>query len=99
MELLERSKVGRDINRHYYTNEEVVSALKQPLVQRLIDLIRLRNSHAAFNGEFSIEVPEKDLLIMKWAKGVHWVTLNVDLSSVKAIITGSGLDKEYRYAG
>ena len=47
--------MGRDINRHYYTNEEIDSALKQPLVQKLVELIRLRNIHPAFNGEFHVK--------------------------------------------
>jgi sucrose phosphorylase len=97
MELLDRTKVGRDINRHYYTNEEVASALKQPLVQKLMDLIRLRNGHPAFNGEFSIEAPEKNLLIMKWVQGLHWITLNVDLSTPSASITGSDLNENIEY--
>jgi sucrose phosphorylase len=97
MELLDRTKVGRDINRHYYTNEEIAIALKQPLVQKLIDLIRLRNMHPAFNGAFTVEAPETNLLIMKWVKGVHCVTLNVDLSEPSASITGSGLNSEIRY--
>jgi sucrose phosphorylase len=41
MELLARTGVGRDINRHYYTPAEVEAALKRPLVRKQIELIRL----------------------------------------------------------
>jgi sucrose phosphorylase len=99
MELLERSKVGRDINRHYYTNDEIHSALGQPLVQRLIELIRLRNSHPGFNGEFHVEAPEKYLLVMNWKKDGHWIKLDVDLSTPSASITGSGLKEGFFYKG
>jgi sucrose phosphorylase len=57
MELLSRTGVGRDINRHYYTAAEIESALRRPLVQKQIELIRLRNTHPAFAGEFQVDVP------------------------------------------
>jgi sucrose phosphorylase len=95
MELLEETKVGRDINRHYYTNEEIDSALRQTLVQKLIELIRLRNTHPAFEGEFHVEAPEQNLLEMKWKRNKHWVKLNVDLSVPAATITGSAGEIDY----
>ena len=97
MELLERTKVGRDINRHYYTNEEIDDALNQPLVKKLIELIRLRNDQPAFSGEFKIDAPEDHLLELRWDQNEHWVKLYVDLSVPSAVITGSGLKKEIRY--
>jgi sucrose phosphorylase len=99
MDLLNRTKVGRDINRHYYTSDEIYNALRQPMVQRLIELIRLRNSHPAFNGEFHVEAPEKHLLKMRWEKDDQWIMLNVDLFMPCASITGSGLKEEIRYTG
>ncbi|MFC1840385.1 sucrose phosphorylase [Thermodesulfobacteriota bacterium] len=99
MELLEYSKVGRDINRHYYTNDEIGIALEQQLVKKLIELIRLRNSHPAFNGNFRVEAPEDSLLEMKWEHDEHWIILHVDLSNIIAVITGSNIEKEIRYMG
>jgi sucrose phosphorylase len=87
MELLERTKVGRDINRHYYTEDEIERALRQPMVKKLIELIRLRNSHPAFNGEFHVEAPEKKLLVINWKKDGHWIKLDVDLLILSASIT------------
>src|SRR5581483_8584033 len=40
MDLLARTGVGRDINRNYYTAEEVREELKRPVVQELLELIR-----------------------------------------------------------
>src|SRR4029079_15486581 len=54
MALLERTRVGRDINRHYYTRAEIEGTLSSPLVQRLCEPIRLRNSHPAFDGTFEL---------------------------------------------
>ena len=91
MELLAQTGVGRDINRHYYTDGEIETALRQPMVQRLIELIRLRNSHPAFNGEFHVEAPTENLIEMHWRQGEHWINLSVDLSVPNATITGRGL--------
>ena len=54
MTLLAKSGVGRDINRHYYTPEEIDRAIQRPVVQSLFELIRFRNNHPAFNGSFSM---------------------------------------------
>ena len=99
MKLLEETKVGRDINRHYYTDDEIESALKQPLVQKLIELIRLRNTHPAFNGEFQVYAPEDNLLEMRWEQNENWIMLHIDLSTSVSVITGSDLKEEIRYMG
>ncbi len=91
MELLARTKVGRDINRHYYTAGEVEAALDRPMVRKQIELIRLRNTHPAFAGEFRINVPAEHQIQMQWVLHDHWVKLNVDLSVPGASITGTGI--------
>ena len=52
LELLRRTGVGRDINRHYYTPEQITQALRSDVVVDLLALIRLRNAHPAFGGTF-----------------------------------------------
>ncbi len=54
MELLRRTGVGRDVNRHDYTAAAVNHELRRPVVQALLGLIRFRNSHPAFDGGFEI---------------------------------------------
>ena len=54
MDLLARSNVGRDVNRHHYTREEIDSDLRRPVVSALTRLIRFRNSHPAFDGTFTV---------------------------------------------
>jgi sucrose phosphorylase len=56
--LLERTGVGRDINRHHYDRAEVLAQLDRPVVRDLVSLIRLRNEHPAFDGHFVCERPE-----------------------------------------
>jgi sucrose phosphorylase len=88
-ELLARTGVGRDINRHYYKGSEIETALRRPLVQKQIELIRLRNTHPAFAGEFQVEAPTGSQIHMKWRRQEHWIELNVDLSVPIASISGT----------
>ncbi len=76
---------------------KIESTLKYPLTQKLFNLIRLRNNHPAFNGEFYIESPEDNLLEMRWENNGHWIMLHADLAYTVAVITGSDLDEEIRY--
>jgi sucrose phosphorylase len=89
MELLARSGTGRDINRHYYSSAEIQTALAHPLVQKQIELIRLRNSHPAFAGEFSVDIPAEHEIEIRWKLEEHWVKLHADLSVPRASITGT----------
>jgi sucrose phosphorylase len=89
MALLARTGVGRDINRHYYTATEIEAALQEPLVQKQIQLIRLRNTHPAFAGEFRVAVPAENQIQIRWGLKEHWVKLDVDLAVPSASITGT----------
>lgn len=51
---VERTKVGRDINRHQYSAQEVADNVSRPVVRRLVNLMLFRNSYPAFSGEFDI---------------------------------------------
>jgi len=81
MDLLARTQVGRDINRHYYSREEVLGDLNKPVVKRLLDLMRLRNSHPAFGGTFSSGTPAANQLTLNWQQGTAYARLEVDLST------------------
>ena len=78
MELLARTKVGRDINRHYYSEAEVNQQLQRPVVQALMALCRLRNQLDAFNGEFSHEVRDSRVFGARWVNGSYSATLEFE---------------------
>lgn len=84
LDLLARTGVGRDINRHYFTAEEVESRLSSQLVQRLVELIRLRNSHPAFEGECTFESLARHLLEITWRRDGHTAKLVVNLARFQA---------------
>ncbi|WP_256866656.1 sucrose phosphorylase, partial [Streptococcus pluranimalium] len=56
LELLESTKEGRNINRHYYTSEEIAEEVKRPVVKALLKLFSFRNNSAAFDLEGTIDV-------------------------------------------
>jgi hypothetical protein len=51
---------------HYYTRGEIESALEKPVVERLLELIRLRNSHPAFQGTFELARSADEVLDLRW---------------------------------
>ena len=81
LDLLSKTGVGRDINRHRYGRDEIDGALQQPVVQRLLELIRLRNTHPAFGGRFSVLPSDDHRLVMRWEHGADAVMLEVDLKA------------------
>ena len=66
IELLENTKEGRNINRHYYTLPEIDEEVKRPVVQALFNLLRFRNTAAAFDlaGEILVETPSEETIII-----------------------------------
>jgi sucrose phosphorylase len=83
LQLLESTGVGRDINRHYYGRTELEAQLTRPVVKDLISLIRLRNDHQAFSGEFSLQESPTATIAMRWALGDHFAELKVQLATVE----------------
>lgn len=88
MELLARTSVGRDINRHHYTAEDIEADLKRPVVQALFALARFRNTNPAFDGECTIEHAHGDhAMTMTWVKGDARARLDVNVQSGAASLT------------
>lgn len=88
MERLAATGVGRDINRHAYTEEEITAALERPVVRRLVDLLRLRAEHPAFDGEFSL-AGEGARLELTWRTEESYVRLEADLAARTYLVSGS----------
>jgi sucrose phosphorylase len=80
MALLAETGVGRDVNRHHYTPEEVDEALERPVVRALMAAIRFRNAHPAFGGEFASRPAPPGRLDLRWrAPDGSEVALEADL--------------------
>lgn len=82
VDLMERTKNGRDINRHYYSLEEVAEQQNRPVVQKLKELMELRNTHPAFSldGTISIQAEGDHLQIVRTYQS-HKIVLDADLST------------------
>jgi sucrose phosphorylase len=89
MALLARSGVGRDINRRHYTPAEIAADLQRPVVNRLLQLIRLRNRHPAFQGRFEVLPAEPQHLNLRWSHAEHWAELRLDLGRRRCTVTHS----------
>jgi sucrose phosphorylase len=97
MDLLARSGVGRDINRHYYKSAEIKKALKSSLVQKQIELIRIRNTHPAFSGDIKVNIPSEHKIEITWTLEEQWIKLLVDLSVPVASITGTSQEGKLQF--
>lgn len=78
----QRSKQGRDINRHYYSLPEISEEMTRPVVQKMYRLMCLRNSHEAFNGEFRLLASDGHTLHIRWEKGASYAELLADFSTL-----------------
>lgn len=86
VELVNRTGVGRDINRHYYTRDEIGNALGMPVVTNLLKLMKLRNSVPVFSGEFSMLECRSDELRLRWDARGSFAQLDVSLGERSATI-------------
>lgn len=82
MDLLNKTNIGRDINRHYFTKNEIKLNLEKPLVKQLKELMLLRNNHVAFNGDFNLIETSKNRLNIKWINNTEWAELFIDLEKM-----------------
>jgi sucrose phosphorylase len=71
---------GRAINRHDYDDGEISHDLGRPVVRRLLALIRLRNTHPAFDGGLAVTASGSRLRLA-WSRGRDRAELVVDLDA------------------
>ena len=88
IELLAATGVGRDINRHRYSADEIAKCLDRPVVKSMLELLRLRRSHPAFEGRFDLLDSADHELAMSWTAGEHSLRLDVDLRAGTHTISG-----------
>ena len=87
-----RTGDGRAINRHDFSIDEIRAALERPVVRRVLDLVRLRNSHPAFRGSLHVECEGASTLRLLWSDGVATCALEADVASGRTVVSdGSGI--------
>lgn len=86
--LMEKTKNGRDINRHCFTLEEIAHEVQRPVVRYLFALMRFRNRHPGFDlkGEILVELPEPSTLIITRSYKTHSAILKANLRTHTFVI-------------
>ena len=87
--LVEKTRQGRNINRHNFTLEEIADAVKKPVVQRLLKLMEFRNSYPAFKGAFSLHKSKDTELILEWTHKQHVARAHINVKTHATHITYS----------
>ena len=82
-----RTGEGRAINRHDYSMSEIEHALDRPIVRRVMDFVRLRNVHPAFDGTLEVEADDDHSVRLRWRHGADVATLDVDFAGGGAVLT------------
>jgi sucrose phosphorylase len=85
-----RTGDGRAVNRHDFSKAEIGQALRRPVVQRLLELVRLRNTHPAFDGELEVEADSRSALCLRWRNGQAACELRVDLHTGQSTVAADG---------
>ncbi|WP_010632780.1 sucrose phosphorylase [Sporolactobacillus vineae] len=95
IDLLEATKEGRNINRHYYTKQEIAEVVQRPVVKKLFRLLKFRNEFPAFNGGISITLRNQNELNITWKNGSYQAVLQVNFKSKKFSIYKLEDNKQY----
>jgi len=97
LELVGKTGVGRDINRHYYASEEIRAQIDRPVVRGLMHLIRIRNGIPAFEGTFTMPECGDSEIILRWESPHCMAQLHVDLDRRTATIDCVDSDNRRRW--
>ena len=93
-DLLERTGVGRDINRHHYTPEDLRENLQRPVVAAGFEPARFRNTFDVFDGSFTAaRSGQHGGLTLAWTDGPRSATLTVDLRMGDATLVWTDGDR------
>ncbi len=81
--LFRETRVGRNLNRHYYSAGEVRRNLMRPEVKALNALCRFRNELDAFNGEFTAGFDDVyGVMSLQWTGATSQVRLDFDAAVI-----------------
>ena len=99
MDLLAKTGVGRDINRHYFTKEERRHVQESRFFEQFRQLILLRNTHQAFLGTFSVRHMDDQFMVMAWNQETHLaeLALNFAENAFHIRYTSEGIVVEDQY--
>ena len=94
IKLVNKTKFGRDINRHSYSIKEIEKSIQRDVVKRLLTLMKFRNKYPAFDGKINLKSTSKNDLLICWKKSKYKTILNADLKTKKFEIRYYDSDKK-----
>lgn len=90
VELLGRTGIGRDINRHYYARDEIASDLERPVVAALMALCTFRNEFPVFDGDHVFGMSDDGMtLTLHWSDWRDWAELTVYVADASVSLAWS----------
>jgi sucrose phosphorylase len=84
----------KEINRTTLTNNDIEQGLKKTVVRDQLELIRLRNTSPAFDGELTVISTDEHCLHLTWKHQECTATLNADLRDYSFSITHNDNDSD-----
>lgn len=93
IELLESTKEGRNINRHYYDVDEIEREVERPVVKALFNLLKFRNTSPAFDGEFAVKMTDEHTICITWDNQDAGVSANLVANLKEKTFTVTEADK------
>jgi len=91
----------KEINRTTLTMQDIEQGLKRAVVLDQLELMRMRNTSPAFDGELEIVASDDHLLHLVWRNGADSASLSADLRNHSFTVSerrGSGKEVSLRYA-
>jgi len=89
MAAVERAGAGghKEINRTNLTNEKMAEMMKKPVVQKQLELLRLRNTNPAFGFDSKLDIDQDgSVLTMTWQNGDNKISLKADFATYEYTI-------------
>lgn len=77
----------KEINRTNLSGADIDAGLSRPIVLDQLEMIRLRNTSPAFDGDLEVVASGVDRLVLRWQHGETTAILDADLSTERFTIT------------
>ncbi len=89
----------KEINRTNLSAQDIEVGLQRPIVADQLEMMRIRNTSAAFDGRLEIIESPPNHLVLRWVNGDTTATLTADLAATTCSITlvEAGVETVTRY--
>ena len=82
-DLFHKTGEPRNVNRHYYSLDDIEKEMERPVVKALKRLMLFRNNHPSFNGTFTLLTSDEHSVRIRWQNGVEYSELYANFKSLE----------------